>query len=460
MQASKLNNGSRLLSVSMDAITDFDEWTKKLRASSSKPVDTLQNVVVHVSGNGSGENLKLVFRTLAGLPKVTSFQVRCSSSLLPLDAMTEALRFGSKLTSFSLSCYSLRFQDDFNDTNDNKSDKLEQFCRELRNHYSLEEFQISCGNPAGRQGIKIVDFILESLKCVRKIRKVVMFVKHVVGQGNASAYPQRNANDNENNSNIAMNDNVEEDNSSNLSSTALTNSSLAEMIRLPTLRILKFGGFKFTEKQLKDLAQELSRITNGNNATNSAKAMSNTRHDGFEEKGSHDESEEQQQQQQEGSALRELSFWRCQIGDDDAVILSQMLKTNRTLEKLDLSWNTFGCKGTVALADAVINNENLRGLFLHQVSSIGPEGYKALAKMLESNFVLRDLWIKRNSGEDYLKIEWFLKMNRGDKRQIIRRTDATKEEWVDVIQSNSDDLREIYYFLSNNPPMCERSRAA
>eukprot|EP00667_Euglena_gracilis_P024322 EG_transcript_27904 len=72
------------------------------------------------------------------------------------------------------------------------------------------------------------------------------------------------------------------------------------------------------------------------------------------------------------------------IRDEETVALAVALRTNSTVEKVDLSYNGIGPEGAKALAKALRTNATLREVNLYN-NGIGDEGTVALAVALRTN---------------------------------------------------------------------------
>merc|ERR1712096_569572 len=72
------------------------------------------------------------------------------------------------------------------------------------------------------------------------------------------------------------------------------------------------------------------------------------------------------------------------IGWQGAVALAEALKTNTTVQTIDLGSNRIGPEGAVALAEALKTNTTVQKIDLGS-NSIGPEGAVALAEALKTN---------------------------------------------------------------------------
>ena len=83
-------------------------------------------------------------------------------------------------------------------------------------------------------------------------------------------------------------------------------------------------------------------------------------------------------------------------GDKGAMACADLLRTNRTLKKLDLSFCNIGDGGAAALAGALEVNNTLEKLFLSS-NKIGPWGAVRFVVALRSNKSLVELELERNA---------------------------------------------------------------
>ena len=99
-----------------------------------------------------------------------------------------------------------------------------------------------------------------------------------------------------------------------------------------------------------------------------------------------------------GSAL-ELQTLRCRnatINAANAVVLADVLKSNTTMTKLDLSRNFVGDSGAAGLAEALKSNTTLTVLNMSN-NDIDDAGTAGLAEALKSNTTLTDLDLSSNA---------------------------------------------------------------
>ena len=93
--------------------------------------------------------------------------------------------------------------------------------------------------------------------------------------------------------------------------------------------------------------------------------------------------------------LQTLRFRNSRINAADAVVLADVLQSNTTVTKLDLSDNAIGAAGAVGLAEVLKSNTTLTVLNL-SYSGIGGAGAAGLAEALKSNTTLTVLNLSYN----------------------------------------------------------------
>ena len=77
-----------------------------------------------------------------------------------------------------------------------------------------------------------------------------------------------------------------------------------------------------------------------------------------------------------------LNVSKMDIGAEGAITIAEALKTNSTLQDLDLMYNKIGDKGAIAIAKASKINSTLQDLDL-MYNQIGDKGAIAIAKALK-----------------------------------------------------------------------------
>ena len=100
------------------------------------------------------------------------------------------------------------------------------------------------------------------------------------------------------------------------------------------------------------------------------------------------------------------------LGLDEALALAEALKTNTTIQSLNLSYNKLGPEVDIALAEVLKTNTTLQTLNLKH-NNFGPEGFVALAEALKINTTLQSLNLQSSKleGEGALALAEALKTN-------------------------------------------------
>ena len=112
------------------------------------------------------------------------------------------------------------------------------------------------------------------------------------------------------------------------------------------------------------------------------------------------------------TTIQSLNLSYNKLGPEVDIALAEVLKTNTTLQTLNLEHNNFGPEGFLALAEALKINTTLQSLNL-QSSKLGGEGALALAEALKTNTTLQTLNLKWNNinPEEALALAEALKTN-------------------------------------------------
>ena len=66
-------------------------------------------------------------------------------------------------------------------------------------------------------------------------------------------------------------------------------------------------------------------------------------------------------------SISTLNISANNIGDTGAAALAEMLRSNSTLERLDLSSNVIDYDGITAISSALVNNTSLKALYVRCV---------------------------------------------------------------------------------------------
>jgi Ran GTPase-activating protein (RanGAP) involved in mRNA processing and transport len=187
------------------------------------------------------------------------------------------------------------------------------------------------------------------------------------------------------------------------------------------------------------------------------------------------------------TTLQTLALAEIAMGDESCTSLSKLFATNTTLQHLNISDNkvtNVGCK--IFANEGLSRNGTLRSLSLN-VNKIGNQGalalastlettyndtlehlnlvgnemimgqkvYQAFASLLQKNMSLKELWIPvGGGGEDESMMEFYLKLNRIGRRDLLRTSRSNLTDWVKafvVSSEKEDDLNVLYYFVRSNP---------
>lgn len=163
------------------------------------------------------------------------------------------------------------------------------------------------------------------------------------------------------------------------------------------------------------------------------------------------------------NALKELWILACELGLDGGSgpeAIAEMLRINTSLEILGLNRLSFN-EHAIVIADALKNNRSLRGLHLCLRDGFTARIYKSYATLLlEHNYVLEKInggFMGSHAAGDEAQIDFYLRMNRNGRRSLLQNDNATREQWLDALCLQSDDVSALFYLLSRNPSLCGAS---
>ena len=136
------------------------------------------------------------------------------------------------------------------------------------------------------------------------------------------------------------------------------------------------------------------------------------------------------------STLHKLCLQRTKCGEQGAIAVAEMLRSNNTLLYLGISENPLGCKGVTYIANALESNKMLNCLELNK-THFSDKGAAALADMLSSNETLADLiisnfnetfrWINKVGKVGAVALARALRVNNSLKELHLRNNDITDE---------------------------------
>ena len=173
------------------------------------------------------------------------------------------------------------------------------------------------------------------------------------------------------------------------------------------------------------------------------------------------------------SSVEEVCFDRCDsLSKQSTFVMSEMLRRNTSLTKLKLVVKDYD--DAIPIAQALTYNtcSGLKHLFLrtysHLHNSIGHNVYQAFKTMLEHNFTIE--YLEMFQGHPMRPIlaldpalNFYLKINRAGRNKLLSlqrqsiSTEASNDEWARVIIASRLDVQCTYYFLSQNPSICQVS---
>ena len=99
------------------------------------------------------------------------------------------------------------------------------------------------------------------------------------------------------------------------------------------------------------------------------------------------------------SHITNLQITNFYLGDDEIILLSEMIRRNKVLMSIEFQHNLIGDKGAIALGEALGLNPGFKILQLQQ-NQIGDEGAVALAQGLGNNSNLQILYVAGNKIKD------------------------------------------------------------
>jgi hypothetical protein len=161
---------------------------------------------------------------------------------------------------------------------------------------------------------------------------------------------------------------------------------------------------------------------------------------------------------------RTLQYFNLEksIGPTGVLAICDMLKVNKSLKRLDFSFTCGPSDIDIdpllqAIASALKVNTTLTELCLTCESSVSPsnKGKDAILDMLLHNYALKNFRSLEDDAELNAQTDFYLKLNRIGRGNLLQRAeDGSKQQWVDMLIQQKDDLDCLFYFLSANPSLC------
>jgi hypothetical protein len=140
----------------------------------------------------------------------------------------------------------------------------------------------------------------------------------------------------------------------------------------------------------------------------------------------------------------ELSLSSC-------AAIAQAIKKNETLVTLNLPKSILCEKGLKLFSDALTVNKTIKKLELGLQDNLGAKATHSLENMLQLNYHLQRLVLGSADKSVKDKVEYYLRLNEVGRGSLLKDGKATREQWVTMLISVSEDLDCLFYFCSCNP---------
>ena len=172
--------------------------------------------------------------------------------------------------------------------------------------------------------------------------------------------------------------------------------------------------------------------------------------------------------------VRRLDIQKTSLDSKCVSILSEILKTNKTMKTLVLESSSI-TSGIKEVSHSLFNNKTLEKLLLHNVTGITDEDMTHFSSMLSSNTTLKELWLNNCSITDngvqsifkgITKNQTLTTLHIGRNHQMTSVSTSTISDLIQTTKSltrlyfydtslNDDDIKTICTSLSKNPTMCK-----
>ena len=164
-----------------------------------------------------------------------------------------------------------------------------------------------------------------------------------------------------------------------------------------------------------------------------------------------------------------LEIWDTSLDSKCVSILSKILKTNKTIKRLDL-WSSSLTGGNKQVGDCLFNNKTLTSLWLSNITGITDEDMTHLSIILATNTTLKVLYLSNcnitDNGVRYIcegltKNQTLTRLHIGRNRQITSVSTSTIADLIQTTTSlttlhlhytslNNDDIKTICTSLTKN----------
>ena len=172
--------------------------------------------------------------------------------------------------------------------------------------------------------------------------------------------------------------------------------------------------------------------------------------------------------------MRRLEIWNTSLDSKCVLILSEILKTNKTIKRLELFSSSL-TGGIKQVSDSLFNNETLEQLVLANVTGITDEDMTHVSTILATNTTLKELYLFNcnitDNGVRYIcegltKNQTLTTLNIGRNYQItsvststiadlIQTTTSLTTLCLDYTSLDNDDIKTICTSLSKNTTIRE-----
>lgn len=150
--------------------------------------------------------------------------------------------------------------------------------------------------------------------------------------------------------------------------------------------------------------------------------------------------------------MEELWLLSCELGfaGIGPAAIAEMLRYNTKLHILGLNRLCFS-EHALTIAEALQYNSALRGLHLCMMDGLTSRVQNRFAYLLEKNYVLE----KVSGGCFASEVDLYLRLNKAGRRNLLEDSNCTKQQWINVLEKQNDDLSALFYLLSKNPCLCQ-----
>ena len=111
--------------------------------------------------------------------------------------------------------------------------------------------------------------------------------------------------------------------------------------------------------------------------------------------------------------------------------------------------------GLLHIAEGLTVNTTLKKIEVGVSKQIGEKGQDALTAMLETNYELERLVVSSAENGIKEKVEYYMRLTEVGRGTLLRDGKATREQWVEMLISVSNDLDCLFYFTTMNPSICQ-----